>query len=195
MNKVIAITSLSLVGVLMLAVILMALIPINYNLKLQEKPSLITVHSSAGKSSVFSADGSATSKETYNKILELYNNSGSFSTLNSLFIGLWGKKVEPDRATTSQTISSLYPSGTYCIEFLYDTSQKMRNSDGSAYVWQANGEQSYKRLFVPVKSVNEVSALTYYVTDNDTATTVSFTYSAYSNQFELHKYLATLTYI
>ena len=195
MNKLVAIISLSVVGVLLASVILMALIPINFNLKVQNEPDIIKIYSSGNQVKAVSKVGSAADKEIYNKILEIYNDAGSHSTLNSLFLGLWGKGVSAGFGD-AKSLTSLYPSGTYCIEFWYNKSQKMIDGDGSQYVWQDNGKQSYTRLFIPVKNSSDVEQLTYYVTESEQVSpSPRLTYTCYGSQAKLFRYLNSLTYI
>ncbi|MCL2539853.1 MAG: hypothetical protein FWE53_00250 [Firmicutes bacterium] len=199
MNKIFAIISLGLVGALIAAVILMALVPVNFNLRLQDKPDLIRVYTNGSFSNDMNQRTLSPTvpahKEAYDKILELYNDSGKFSTLNSLFLGLWGNSVEPSGLTSYKNVSSLSSSGTFVIEFLYNTSKKMLDNRGNTFVHGIGDvEQYYTRLFIPVANRDEVATLTYYVTNNTAADNPSMNliYTAYANQAALHEYLATL---
>ena len=195
MNKIVAISSLGVVGALLLAVVLMAVIPINFNLKLQDKPDSIIIHASGYQQTIVSPSGSADERATYNKILELYNDMGSYSTLNSLFLGLWGKGIKAG-VSDSRSATDLYSTDVYCVEFRYNTAKPMLDEKGKQFDWQENGPQTYTRIFIPVRSADAVNAVTYYVVNSaEVNPGVRLNYSAYANQSALHEYLSGLTYI
>ena len=142
-----AIVSLSVIGVLILATIIMACINVNYGIRCN-KPSEIWVR--YGSNQEMQAIGHEDAIENY------INNASKEKSLTALFNGTLGKKAEI-KATNSKTIST--NSEEFYVRYRYENSQKLMDGK-KEFKTSSNQTVYYYDLVFTVKNLNGTNVVT-----------------------------------
>ena len=199
--KIIMITSLSVIGALILSIILLAVISVNHGFVFNENrnvsdasftqtPDTIVVHNGS-KSIVLYSDKIEEQDGVFNDVLNSVMGAGNFKILDSMFGGYSSKGPGIEYLSSSITFSSLYQSeGDYCIEFRWHAAQKISYVNGEETV-----EYSYDRAYFAVTEDDAVTKVNAYLRAYNTTNTYSrVVYYAYLNTSSLFDLLAGLNY-
>lgn len=178
-KKIGAIASLSIIGLLIIATIIMANIQINYNINCAT-PDKIYVNYNNGSYSL------VTSETHKNKIVELINNASNESSLSALFNGNFGKTAEVKTESKAKNTPS---NADFYVEFVYSTPQDLMVGDEKYQ--DSNGNTfTYQRLVFTVTKSEEAGIVKVYIIDNN-ENTKSYTryYEVEANLSNLYNYL------
>lgn len=116
----------------------------------------------------------------YNSVLNEFNGLGSYTVMQSLFLGLTGADTSITSATASY--SSLKQSGDgYFIELVWNDSQTLKNLDGSDFLDSNEATVTYKAIGIFVQDVNEITEYKVYVAATRTSSSYKAYYTSYSN--------------
>lgn len=189
--KIVMITSLSVIGVLILSIILLAVISVNHGFKFNQEPDTIVVHNGSSSVILYS-DTIEEQNGVFNEIQNKVNASGQFKILDSIFGGYASKNDGTEYLSSSVTFSTLYSAtGDYCIEYRWHAAQKIKYA-------KDNGEQveyTYDRAYFKVTSDNAVTKVNAYLRASNTTNTYSrVVYYGYLNTTDLFDYVSGLTY-
>ncbi len=159
-KKIALIVSLSLIGVLLVSVVVMALVRKNYRPELND-PYIITITDTTGEDSVQFFE--ETNPETYNEVLDRFFACFDQSVLNALFTGaIGGDKVTNhyvQDSTANGTINTYQPlvEGIegYYLEFDYSTVQTlMYNGREVVDSTNSNRNITYKHVACYIEDSN-----------------------------------------
>ena len=176
-KKIGAIASLSIIGILIIATIVMANININYGVP-ASTPNEIYVQ--YGNSTTFRADADQKSE-----IVKLINSASQEKSLTALFSGDLGKKA---KITTSKSSLSL-SSDTFYVRYSYNESQTLK--DGKSKFVDGDGKSyTYDDLIFVVKDVDGQTEVRVYVIPDD-AKSLNYThyYTVEADFEDLYAYL------
>jgi len=203
------IVCLAIIGVLILATILMALIPTDKGIKFTA-PDFITV-TYDGHSGVFEKDKS----EEYNKIWNEYQNAGKQPVIAALFGGYLGKGMKAEYSSNVKDYSGIFTTKTsdsddesskttettksFVIKFTYFNAQFMKNGNGSDYEYGDTEESKFKPQFteayIQVTDENAMQLKTAYLKsdkDSSSSTKTHATYTGVANFNSLYDVLKTI---
>ncbi len=190
-SKIIMITSFSIIGVLILAVILSAVISVNRGFAFNDKPDTLVVHY-GDSSKVLYSDKISDQDGIYDELLDKLSDAGRFKVIDSTFGGYGDKSAGTEYLTSSVTFSTLYNESTEaCLEFRWQNAQKTTyvNSEGKTI------DYSYDRAYISLSSENGVKKINAYLRTSGTTNTYSrVVYYGYLNTCELYEYVASLNY-
>ncbi len=176
-KKVGAIVSLSIIGVLILATIIMACVNVNYSIRCN-RPTEIWV--SYGTESERNAAGHE------DAIIKYINNASKEKSLTALFNGTLGKKAEI-KATNGKTI----PTNTdgFYVRYRYENAQKLMYGK-KEFKTSSNQTVNYQDLVFTVKNLNGTNLVNVYVVENHaTPNTYNYYYELEADFAELFNYL------
>lgn len=166
-KKIGAIVSLSIIGILIIATIIMANINIDYSVKCL-KPDVVYVQTSDGNTL-------GVSSEQKDKIVELINLTSKEKVLTALFNGNLDKKAE--LVTEKSTIST--PNNFY-VRYKYTTKQELNE----------NNSITYEELVFVVNNIEgETEVKVYVIPESENANTYSHYYILSADFEELYSYL------
>ena len=172
-----AIVSLSIIGVLILATIIMACVNVNYGIRCN-KPAEIWV--SYGNEQERQAVGHE------DAIIKYINNASKEKSLTALFNGTLGKKAEI-KATNSKTIQT--NSDGFYVRYRYDIPQKLMYGK-KEFKTSSNQTVSYQDLVFTVKNMSGTNIVNVYVVENQaTPNTYNYYYELEADFSELFNYL------
>ena len=190
-SKIIAITSLSLIGVLILTVILLAVIPVNRGFNFESQPDVLTIKKADGQVVLYE-DKIAEQGDTYNKVLSMLKDSGSSKILDSIYNGSINAKSGTERLQVSQPFSELYnESGEYCLIMRWFSPLSID------YVNTNNQKVNYKydTAYIQLSAENNILKVNAYLKEYDKTNTYSYVvYYSYLNTSALYDYVANLEY-
>lgn len=210
-KQIISIASLCLVMALIVLVIVLAVIPTYkgatfYNADgaflEQDRPDVITVRTNYSKELTFNKD-SEVDAEMYNKLWDAYESAGSYSQLNSLFIGISNKVAYPERLEkSSESMSSLFDAAEeYCIIFTWYDARTMMNNDGKPFQYTVSDSTydapKYSRAYLSVTADDVITKTPVYLVESSRdfkSGTTRYVYNGYFNTSGLYKILADLEY-
>lgn len=138
-KKIGAIVSLSIIGVLIVAIIVLSNLKVNYSIKCS-KPDSIQVGKSVATS------------EQLNEIVNYINDASNETRITALFNGNWNKKAE--LTTENGTIS--YNSDNYYVRYHYAQNQQ-------ATVGKDAKEVYYSEIVFTVSSIDEEAEYKVYL--------------------------------
>ena len=185
-KRITAIVSLSIIGILIIATIIMANVDVNHKINCNNPDSIYVQYSSNGIREV--------DDEIYDGILERINNASKESSLTALFSGTLSEK--PAIVTNSTTSATTVPSTSdFYVSFVYNNPQKLM--DGNNEYKDADGNSVYyKELIFSVNSADDmqevrVYIIPYYNADGDFNTNNSYYryYLLNANFADLFNYL------
>lgn len=185
-KRITAIVSLSIIGILIIATIIMANVDVNHKINCNNPDSIYVQYSSNGIREV--------DDEIYDGILERINNASKESSLTALFSGTLSEK--PAIVTNSTTSATTVPSTSdFYVSFVYNNPQKLM--DGNNEYKDADGNSVYyKELIFSVNSTDDmqevrVYIIPYYNADGDFNTNNSYYryYLLNANFADLFNYL------
>lgn len=191
-SKIIAITSLSLIGILILAVIFAAVITVNRGLSFEEDPTVITIRKSNGEVVLYE-DKIDEQGGIYNEVLSQLKSAGDFKVLDSLFGGYGDKTAGTEQLTSSVSFSTLYnEDGEYCLIFRWlnePQTTKYTNSNGKEIIYK------YDEAYIQLGSTNAVTKVSAYLRQAGTTNSYSrIVYYGYLNTSNLYDYVKSLEY-
>lgn len=171
-----AIVSLTIIGILIVATLVMANVKINYSIVCSQPETI----------SVYNGNGTYREAKTEqkDKIVELINGASKMSALDALFSKKLGKKAMVD--SKSGTIN--YSSG-YLVRYSYNSNQTLKqgkktfkDADGNSY--------EYKELVFEIKEKSgETEFYVYVIPDISKQNEYSHVYKLDANFEELFSYL------
>ena len=175
-----AIVSLSIIGVLILATIIMANVNVNYSVRCAN-PAIVYVNYNGG---------SVRDAENFNgtdKIIEYINNASKEKALTAMFNGTLGKKAEI-KVVKERTMPS---NSGFNVRYHYGSKQKLM--DGKEVYKNSNGDTVYyEELVFTVNNVEGINVVNVYVIQDATkSTTYSYYYELEANFASLYNYLDT----
>lgn len=191
-SKIIAITSLSIIGLLILSVILLAVISVNRGFEFKDDPTAITIRKSDGEIILYE-DKIEEQDGLYNEIMSRLKAAGDFKVLDSIFGGYSNKVAGTEQQSSSTSFSTLYnEEGEYCIIFRWLSSPqttKYTNSNGNEINYQ------YDEAYIQLNKTNAVTRVSAYLRQAGTTNTYSrIVYYGYLNTSSLYDYVSTLEY-
>ncbi len=152
-KKITAIVSLSIIGILIIATIIMANVDVNHKINCNNPDSIYVQYSSNGIREV--------EDDVYNGILERINNASKETSLTALFGGTLSDK--PEIVTNSTTSATTVPSTSdFYVSFVYNNPQKLMNGN-SEYKDSDGKSVYYKELIFSVDDTDEMQEVRVYI--------------------------------
>lgn len=188
--KIVMITSLSIIGVLILSVILLSVITVNKGFKFNQTPDTIVLHHGSEQISLFS-DLEEKQNGMFSEVINKVESAGLFKVRDAWFGGYSSKNDGTEYLSTAVTFSTLYSSSnSYCIQYGWHAAQK------TSYVKDGKTtEFSYNAAYFVVTEENNVKQVKAYLKEAGKDQTYSrVAYFSYLNTAELYEYLAGLNY-
>ena len=189
--KIVMITSLSVIGVLILSILLLAVISVDRGFKFNQNPDTIVLHNGSS-SVVLYSDKIEEQDGVFTQVLNKVDGAGKFKVLDSMFGGYSSKTDGTEYLSSSVTFSTLYStSGEYCIEYRWHAAQKINytNNEGTKV------EYSYDRAYFKVSQENAVTKVSAYLRAANTSNTYSrVVYYGYLNTSDLYDYVSNISY-
>ncbi len=194
-KRITAIVSLSIIGILIIATLIMANVDVNHKINCANPDSIYVQYSSNSPIDINPNDENYV--DIYNGILDRINNASKESSLTALFSGTLSDK--PSIVTNSTTSATSVPSTSdFYVSFVYNNPQKLM--DGNNEYKNADGDSVYyKELVFSVSSTDDmqevrVYIIPYYSSDNpDNGYNTNNSYYRYyllnANFSELYNYL------
>lgn len=210
-KQIISITSLCLVMALIVLVIVLAIshtykgatfYNVNGTFAEDDRPDIITVRTNYDKELQFRKD-SETDQKMYNQLWLAYEDAGSYSQLNSIFIGISSKQPYAERLDkSSQSMSSLFDAqDEYCLIFEWYDARTMMNSDGTTFTYTVGNATydapKYSRAYLSVTADDVITKTPVYLLEADRnykSGTTRYVYNGYFNTSSLYQTLAKLEY-
>ena len=178
-KKIGAIVSLSIIGVLILATIIMANVNIDYSIKCANPTH---VYVSYGSGSERDAQANAS------QIVQYINNASKEKSLTALFNGNLNKEAKVLAASSvGKTID--FKSNTFYVRYNYENPQKLM--DGKKAYRDVNGnEVFYEELIFTVANLEGANTVNVYVIQDATkAKTYTYYYEIEADFSELYSFL------
>lgn len=173
-KKIAAIASLSIIGILIIATIIMANIKLSFNINCAT-PDHIYVNRYT----------SVNESEKADKIVDLINNASKENSLSALFNGNFDKKAKIVSVSGTKTV----PSSGFYVEFAYNNKQTLMDGD-EEYKDSKGNTYTYERLVFTVPSSQEVSIVKVYViADSNAPDSYSYYYELEADFYDLYNYL------
>ena len=170
-KKIGAIVSISIIGILIIATIIMANVNVNYSIEC------------ATPTSVWVQYGSNIERDAQDKagtIVEYINNASKEKALTALFNGTINK--EPNIVTASSVGKSLPSNSGFYIRYRYENAQKLTDNNGK--------EVYYDDLVFTVKDLDGTNVVSVYVIpDAQNARTYTHYYEVEADYSALYDYL------
>lgn len=168
-SKIIVITSLSLIGILILTVLLLAVIPIHRGFNFEQQPDVVTLKKSNGQVVLYA--NKEDQKATYNEVLNMLNAGGDAKILDSIYNGSINAKSGVERLNRSQPFSELYDSADeYCLilrwytplsaKYVNDNKQTVTYEYDVAYI-QLNSNNGINKIYAYLKEYNKTNTYSY----------------------------------
>ncbi|MBR7091137.1 MAG: hypothetical protein IKC79_01630 [Clostridia bacterium] len=210
-KRIISITSLCLVMTLIAVVIILAVIPTYkgitfYNsdgkFTVDDRPDVITIRT-GGNKELQLYNGNETDQAMYDKLWDAYDNAGTYSVFDSIFIGISAKEPYAERLDkTSSAMSTLFDaSGEYCMIFTWYDSREMMNADGTRFTYNVGGNDydspAYARAYLSITSDDVITKTPVYLLESSRdfkSGTTRYVYNGYFNTSALYQLLASLEY-
>lgn len=178
-KKIGAIVSLSIIGLLIIATIIMANVKVDFSIQTAEPKTIWIGVGSVGNGEI------EANAEQKNKIVDYINNASKETSLTAMFNGNLNNKATV--VTKKGTIST--SSNVFYVRYHYDNAQDLK--EGKKIFKDADGN-SYKfdELVFAVKDVDGVAVVNVYVIPDDMAHNVYTHYYELEADFaELYSYL------
>lgn len=197
---------LGIIGVLAIALIVMAIVPKSYSIGVSSKPYQIAVYGN-NSSSYQPFVNTGDLKDEYQKISKAYSNSFSTSSIDALFSKIITEKAEygyAENKSLYNIVSDASSKGAIVMEFRFDKLHTLKK-DGKAYKCSnyinnavyKKGVITYSKVWIVVSDNNGFDDIEFYfqkVTNADdvnenTSTTASVKVTTIANTHNLYKTL------
>ncbi len=185
MKKALSIVALCLIGVLAGIIIVFSCVNKDYNLNLSN-PDFINVYINTTLSEnkpSYSQDDET--KDVYNKIISLYNESFKQNMMSAFFNGALGEK--PQITKKPETISNITSSGTWLV-FDYNLHPQTIKLNGKEYTDNSSYSKEYDRALVEVKDSDTMTTFTIYLVKTGSDYSY-YHYTVRAKQTNLYSYL------
>lgn len=152
-KKVGTIITVSIIGALILATIIMTFVPYSFKMNIAT-PDRITVYDYSGNKSASGTFSLTEKKDIYDELISRFDTAFEQSVLNAMFNGDLGKKAElKTRSTQAVSVKT----GNY-LKFGYDNAQK----------YKLNGiEYSYTQIIIDISyTEGEFKTIKAYIVDS-----------------------------
>lgn len=189
-KKLLSIIALTIVGLFAIAVIMLAIIPVDFNKDIVDSTDAIYViaRNGSNKEKEFT-----TSDPEFKKIYEEYTSSHKESVLSALFQGAFGHKMEIETDQNNISLDSIKSSGV-SIEFGYLNAKTLK-IDGKEYKYGTADNQktvSYNAILVTVNDSDNIREYDIYLISNNSSR-VHIT--SFAKQHKLYNILEDLDYV
>lgn len=190
-KKITAIVSLSIIGILILATIIMANVDVNHAINCNNPDKIYIQYSSNPYVKAYDED--------YDEIVKLINNASKESSLTALFNGTLNDTPVVVHSNTSG--NNIPSTSNFYVNFEYNNPQKLMNGN-KAYKDENGKDYYYRNLIFSISSTDDVAevkvyVVPYYNTNGDVNTSdVSYTkyYKVTANYIDLYNYLVDNNY-
>lgn len=184
MKKILTIVALSLVGLLVVTTIVLGFIPSNFaQVSINEAVS-VTYHNGSASQIYYKN----TDADTFNDLVELFDEQSKQSVLKSLFTGAYSNDPEVINETTS--MSTKLTNGKWLV-YRFDNAQTLY-INGKEYEDKTQSTTTtvtFKKLALSVTETDGMELVTMYIFDTETTSTATHTVKIYADL------TATLNYI
>ena len=179
-KKIGAIVSLSIIGILIIATIIMANVNVNYGIKC-ESPSSVWVQKGTETKRLVQSEDDA------NQIVNIIANASKEKSLTALFNGTLNKK--PNVVVASSVGKTLPTDNSFYVRYYYNNPQKLM--DGKKEYKDANGNAVYyDELVFTVNNVEGTNVFNVYVIQDATNSNVyNYYYELEADFSELYSLL------
>lgn len=175
-KKIGAIVSLSIIGILILATIIMANINVDYGIKCSTPTTVYVSHNS---------ETERDANNHTNKIVEYINNASNEKALTALFNGTLGKKAE----VVAVSEKSLPSNTGFYVRYRYENAQKLM-SGKDAYKNSKGESVYYDDLVFTVNEAEGINVVKVYVIqDSASSNRYSYYYELEADFENLYNYL------
>lgn len=185
MKKALSIVALCLIGVLAGIIIVFSCVNKDYNLNLSN-PDFINVYINTTLSEnkpSYSQDDET--KDIYNKIISLYNESFKQNMMSAFFNGALGEK--PQITKEYKSISNITSSGTWLV-FDYNLHPQTIKLNGKEYTDNSSYSKEYDQALVEVKDSDTMTTFTIYLVKTGSDYSY-YHYTVRAKQTNLYSYL------
>lgn len=191
MKKVISIIILSLVGLLITATVVLAIVPITtYNPVSSDVNYVVVYKNSATNYNMYLKDS-----EQAKKLVELNEKSHKQNILSTMFQGALGNKAQLEKVTQANISSVLNSSNAgYFVEFNYDNAERTLQWEGKDYVYKdgtADKLAMYDKLVVAINDTSSFAKITVYVVNEGK---YMFKITTHAHQNELFDYISQISF-
>lgn len=178
-KKIGAIVSLSIIGILILATIIMANISVDYKINCATPTSVWVQNKSAAELEAL---------DNSNKIIGYINGASKENSLTALFNGTLGKKA---KIVAESSVGKTIPTATgYYVRYRYENAQKLKYGD-DVYKDSNNNEVTYQDLVFTVNNMEGTNMVKVYVVPNSAKSNVYTHYYNLEADFtDLYKFLS-----
>lgn len=177
-KKIGAIVSLSIIGILILATIIMANVDVKYNIKCAT-PTSVWVNYNSNDSS---KERQVSDAET---VVNYINNASKEKSLTALFNGTLNKKAK--LVAESKNGKKLPSNSSFYVRYRYENAQKVQDNNGNEVV--------YDDLVFTVTDTDDIQLVKVYVIpDSANATTYTYYYELEADFSSLYDYLVESGY-
>lgn len=176
-KKIGAIVSLSIIGILIIATIIMANVDVNYKVRCEDPDAIYVMYNYTSSSN--NGEVLYSNDERYNEIVDYINNASTESSLTALFNGTLFDK--PTVVTDSSTGVSIPSTSNFYVVYRYNNPQVLMNGN-SAYKGEDGNNYMYKELWFSVGQTNGSTELRVYIMpyyNSNGGVTTTDTYSKY----------------
>ena len=181
-KKIGAIVSISIIGILIIATIIMANVNVNYGIKCANPTSVYVSYNTND------ANRERLAGDHSNKIISYINNASKEKSLTALFNGTLGKKP---KVVAASSVGKTLPSNSgFYVRYRYENAQKLM--DGKNAFKDSNGKVVYfDDLVFQVADVDGIEIVNVYVIPNaQEATTYTYYYELEADFSGLFDYLS-----
>ena len=184
-KKIFGYVGLGLVAALIIVVVILSFVTVKLSPTFAEPTAQISVYKcDTGvkyKYNMITDNLSADSelRADYNSVLDAFNNLGSYTVMQSLFLGL--TNVNTSITTFKTTDDFKGTAGGYLIELNWSTAQTLKNIDGSTFLDGSGDAVTYKTIRIFVDNTNEITEYKVYVCSLMTSTISDYYFTSYSN--------------
>lgn len=182
-KKIGAIVSMSIIGALIIATIVMANINVNYSVKCAT-PTSVWVQ--------YGSNAERDAQDNADEIIDFINNASNEKALTALFNGTLGKTA---KVVAASSVGKSLPSNSgFNIRFRYENPQKLM--EGKNEYKDSNGQTIYyEDLVFEVKDVEGISVFNVYViTDAEKPNTYTHYYEVEADFGPLYTFLTENNY-
>lgn len=170
-KKIGAIVSISIIGILIIATIIMANVNVNYSVKCAT-PTSVWVQ--------YGSNSERNAQDKADEIVDYINNASKEKALTALFNGTINKK--PNIVTASSVGKTLPSNSGFYIRYRYENAQKLTDNNGK--------EVYYDDLVFEVKDLEGINVIKVFVIPNaQEAKTYTHYYEVEADYGALYSYL------
>ena len=180
-KKIGIITTIAIVGVLILATLIMTIVPYSFKMDIANPDYITVYHHNGSKSASGTFDPSVSAqKNIYNTIMEKFDKAFEQSVLSALFNGDLGKEATIKSSSTTVNVNS----STY-LKFVYDEDQ--------TFTYNGN-KHKYNQIIFSISSTTDdfESVKAYIVKVGASENYSQYYYTVDANFAELKDYLSEI---